>query len=149
MSQPTDPSTPPGYAIGVKAVLMRGVLGGTCALLIACASVTSFDKSVVASAEAKRSRAISECRQSAIDGEFRTLAAYFDCDLGADREFAAAIRLTPMRVFESYEHRVRALAISADTGAAQLNRVLASKRMMEVEFWRSAMGGAVPKGSGL
>ena len=93
--------------LGISILAVTLLLGG-------CAGV--YDPSELAAAQQEKALGYDQCNAALAQRRFLTSAGYFECVLAAEEQYARAIKLQRMDIFNIYAARVRLIAVDADAG---------------------------------
>jgi hypothetical protein len=98
---------------------MRWLLVGLmAAVLSGCQSV--IDVEAIPTARANLNLSLDACVKHLIDREFNSATAYMGCNMAAHKQFADAVKLQKMELFELYAKRSFLLAQTFDQDSSQV-----------------------------
>ena len=130
---------------------MSRILTGTIfALTLAgCASEPSergYDKSAVPDATAAMRQATTMCEKEQPPAKFNA-SKFMACRVAAERNFAMAIHLPKMDVFDTYADKMLALAADQDAGRISLKRMSHRAASIRDDYWRACNCGLGGRGA--
>ena len=112
-----------------KKLLALGLL----LLLGACAPV--YDRTVLPAASLTLHKDIFACEAKQEARPVKTFSEYTACQVAAERNFAAAVQMQRMDVFETYASRMLALAADRDRGLMTPKQVQSRAAAIRNDYW--------------
>ena len=105
-------------------------------MLSGCASEPGYDKSAMPNATAAMRQATAMCEKEQPPTKF-TASKFMACRVAAERNFAMAIHLPKMDVFDTYADKMLALAADYDAGHINLKRMDRRAASIRDDYWRA------------
>src|SRR6478609_4611305 len=105
-------------------------------MLAGCASEPGYEKTAVPDATAAMRQATALCEKEQTAAKF-TAATFMACRVAAERNFAMAIHLPKMDVFETYAAKMLALAADYDAGRIYLKPMRARALSIRNDYLRA------------